>query len=53
MENSELLKAISDMMDQKLDPVHERLDRMDTRLDQMDICRIKYAHTIPPNTAFS
>lgn len=33
MDNNELLLAISDMMDQKLDAVHVRMDTMENRLD--------------------
>ena len=40
MTDNELLKAMSDMMDQKLDeklqPITIRLDRVDERLDKMD-----------------
>ena len=36
MSNKELLLAISDMMDQKLDAVFERMDRFDTKLDAVD-----------------
>ena len=40
MSDNELLSAISDMMDQKLDerlkPVNDRLDKIDDRLDKMD-----------------
>lgn len=40
MESNELLQAISDMMDKKLDdklkPINDRLDKMDGRLDKMD-----------------
>ena len=30
------LKAIADLMDQKLEPINQRLDMMDNRLDKMD-----------------
>ena len=33
MDNNELLLAISDMMDQKLDSVHVRMDTMENKLD--------------------
>jgi hypothetical protein len=36
MKNEELLLAISDMMDQKLDSIHERMDTFDTKLDAVD-----------------
>ena len=40
MESNELLQAISEMMDKKLDdklkPINDRLDKMDNRLDKMD-----------------
>lgn len=36
MESNELLQAISDMMDKKLEPINDRLDKMDGRLDKMD-----------------
>ena len=36
MENDQLLQALSDMMDQKLQPINNRLDNMDNRLDNMD-----------------
>lgn len=36
MSDNELLLAMSDMMDQKLQPINSRLDKMDSRLDQMD-----------------
>lgn len=42
MESNELLKAISDMMDQKLDeklePINKRLDNMDSRLYRIEDC---------------
>lgn len=34
---NEDLQALSNLMDQKLQPVNNRLDNMDTRLDKMDI----------------
>ena len=36
MENEKLLSAISDMMDQKLEPIHQRLDRMEGRMDHIE-----------------
>lgn len=36
METNELLQSISDMMDQKLEPIHTRLDKVDSRLDKVD-----------------
>lgn len=40
MENTELLEAISRMMDEKLDkalqPINARLDRVDSRLDKIE-----------------
>ena len=33
MDNKDLLLAISDMMDQKLDAIHVRMDTMENRLD--------------------
>lgn len=36
MENSELLQAISDIMDKKLEPINNRLDKMDSRLDKVE-----------------
>ena len=36
MENEQLLQALSDMMDKKLEPINSRLDSMDNRLDSMD-----------------
>ena len=36
MENDQLLQALSDMMDQKLQPINNRLDNIDNRLDGMD-----------------
>ena len=33
MDNNELLLAISDMMDQKLDSIHVRMDTMENKLD--------------------
>ena len=36
MGNNELLLAISDIMDQKLDAVYDRMDRFDTKLDALD-----------------
>lgn len=38
MENEKLLSAISDMMDQKFEPIHQRLDRMEGRMDHMEDC---------------
>ncbi len=34
--DKELLQAISDMMDKKLEPITDRLDKMDTRLDVIE-----------------
>ncbi len=36
MSDNELLFAISNLMDIKLEPVYERLDRIDTRLDKVE-----------------
>lgn len=36
MQDEQLLQALSNMIDQKLEPVNSRLDRMDSRLDSMD-----------------
>lgn len=36
MQDEQLLQALSNMIDQKLEPVNSRLDRMDSRLDGMD-----------------
>lgn len=36
MENKELLLAISDMMDHKLESVHVRMNNFDTKLDSLD-----------------
>lgn len=36
MENQQLLHALSDMMDQKLEPICSRLDGMDARLDKLE-----------------
>ncbi len=36
MKNEELLLAISDMMDQKLDSIHVRMDTFDTKLDAVE-----------------
>lgn len=40
MDNEQLLQAISDMMDKKLDeklqPIHNRLDNMGNRLDKLE-----------------
>lgn len=36
METNELLQSISDMMDQKLEPIHTRLDKVDSRLDELE-----------------
>ena len=36
MADIEMLQAIGQMLDTKLQPVHERLDRMDERLDGID-----------------
>ena len=33
---NEDLKAIAELMDQKLEPINNRLDQMDNRLDKMD-----------------
>ena len=33
---NEDIKAISDLMDRKLEPINQRLDQMDNRLDKMD-----------------
>lgn len=35
--NEELLKAISDMLDEKLKPINERLNNMDNRLEIIEI----------------
>ena len=34
---NEDLKAISDLMDQKLEPINQRLDKMDSRLDVIEL----------------
>lgn len=34
---NEDLKAISDLMDQKLEPINQRLDKMDNRLDLIEL----------------
>ena len=34
--NQELLQAISDLMDQKLEPISSRLGGIDRRLDKVD-----------------
>ena len=39
--DNELLKAISDMMDEKLEPITDRLDKMDTRLDVIEYKEVK------------
>lgn len=36
MDNEQLLLAISDMMDKKLEPVNSRLDRMEDRLGKLE-----------------
>ena len=36
MENKELLLAMSDMMDKKLNSIHERMDTFDTKLDAVE-----------------
>ncbi|MCM1208722.1 MAG: hypothetical protein NC309_07340, partial [Ruminococcus sp.] len=36
MSDNELLFAISNLMDIKLEPVYERLDRIDARLDKVE-----------------
>ena len=36
MKNNELLLAMSDMMDQKLDSLHGRMNTFDTKLDALD-----------------
>lgn len=35
--NEELLKAISDLMDEKLKPINERLNNIDNRLEVIEI----------------
>ena len=41
MDNEQLLKAISEMMDKKLklelQPIKEHLDKLDTRMDMMEV----------------
>ena len=36
MTDQELLQAMEQMMDRKLEPINKRLDHMDERLDHMD-----------------
>ena len=36
MLTAEDMKALSDLIDKKIDPIYERLDGMDQRLDAMD-----------------
>lgn len=36
MNNEELLRAISTMMDEKLAPINERLDKVEARLDKVE-----------------
>ncbi len=36
MDNEKLLQALSDMINNKLEPVYQRFDQMDNRLDRMD-----------------
>lgn len=36
MENEQLLMALSEMMDQKLEPIHHKLDGMESRMDHME-----------------
>ena len=36
MMDKELLEAISQMMDAKLEPINKRLDAMDSRLDKLE-----------------
>ena len=36
MNNEQLLMALSDMMDQKLEPVHHKLNCMESRMDRME-----------------
>lgn len=36
MDTEQLLQAMSNMMDDKLKPVHDSLDKMDSRLDKVD-----------------
>ena len=36
MDNEKLLQALSDMIDNKLEPIYQRLDQMDDRFDRMD-----------------
>ena len=36
MTDQELLRAMEQMMDRKLEPINKRLDHMDERLDHMD-----------------
>ncbi len=35
MENEQLLMALSEMMDQKLEPIHHKLDGMESRMNHM------------------
>jgi len=37
MTDNELLLALSNMMDKKLEPIHGRLDSMEGRLDRMEV----------------
>lgn len=39
--DNELLQAISDLMDRKLDPVTDRLDKMDTVLELLKIHKME------------
>ncbi len=36
MSNNELLLAISEMMDSKLEPINEKIDRLDTKIDGVE-----------------
>ena len=36
MDTNELLQAISDMMDQKLEPINERLDRLEMQVKRSE-----------------
>lgn len=36
METNELLQAISNIIDQKLEPINSRLDKMDDRFDKIE-----------------
>ena len=43
---NEDLKAISDLMDQKLEPINQRLDKMDSRLDKLEVWQKKTSEQV-------